>query len=253
MREKPRSLFLVLIIAFLAIIISPRFLLGDSGNESGQNAITIKEKRSKDGHLYTIFYKDNSSISFETSRPDKDDKNIYLCIPAAFTDLQTYGIDGACVNKGQICNTKVNYALGGAMKIENGKCSIIDTKKGMLLTDSMLNTLAAKGGSLFQQIKIISNGKAADFKDTNVYQRRSIVQMKDKSWAVIESLNALTLADFSADLVELGAWNALYTDMGAWDEGWYRHPSSGKVTTIGQIRSETSKQTNWIVFTTKKL
>lgn len=251
MREKPRSLFLVLIIAFFAIIISPRFLLGESSDEPCTKTFAVEEKRSKDGHHYTIFRKNSSRISFEVTRPDKDDKHIQLCIPAAFTDLDTYGIDGACIEKGKRCNDKVNYTLGGALRIENGHYSIIDTKKGKLLTDSMLNALAAKGGSLFQQIKIISNGKAASFSDTKIYQRRALVQMKDKSWAVLESLEAITLADFSNDLVELGAWNALYTDMGAWDEGWYRHPSSGKTLTIGQIRSETSKQTNWIVFTTK--
>jgi hypothetical protein len=251
MRQKPRSLFLVLVIAFFAIVISPRFLLGESSPGTESKPITIEEITSKDGHLYTIFRKNNSKISFEITRPDKDDKNIYLCIPAAFTDLQTYGVDGACLSKGKLNNSKINNTIGGALKIVNGQCSIIDTQKGKLLTDSMLSAIAAKGGSLFQQIKIISNGKPATFKDTQLFQRRAIVQMKDKSWSVIESLQAITLADFSADLAEMGVSDALYTDMGSWDEGWYRNPSSGKTTTIGQIRSETSKQTNWIIFTAK--
>lgn len=250
MRQKPRSLFLVLVIAFAAIIISPRFLLGDNETAAGKG-ITVEKKTSKDGHHYTIFYKKMCSISFETERPSKDDKSIQLCIAGAFTDLETYSIDGACVCKGKRCNEKVNHTLGGAFKIDKDQYTIFPTDKGKLLTDSLLDTLAARGGSLFQQIQIVTGGKAATFKDQKVFQRRCLVQMKDKSWAVAESQEAITLADFTNDITEFGAYNALYTDMGSWDEGWYRDPGTEKRETIGQIRTETSKQSNWIIFVSK--
>ena len=66
--------------------------------------------------------------------------------------------------------------------------------------------------------------------------------------AIIESKQAITLKVFSDDLVLLGVQQLIYTDMGSWDEGWYKDPSSNKLVTIGQDLSQTSKQSNWIIF-----
>ena len=242
-------MFLLLLIGItLVIVFSPRFLNGEAASRARENPVMIEEKQASSGNHYTIVHKKSCSLQFVVERPSKDDKKIMLCIPAAFTDLTDYGVDGACLSNGSRCNDKVNYTLGGAFKVENGSCSMFSTNKGKMLTDSLLDAIASKKGSLFQQIYMVVNGKAEGFKDKKVFQRRAIVQMKDKSWAVIESLEALTLADFSRDLVELGALNAMYTDMGAWDEGWYRDPGKEKVKVIGQLRSETSKQTNWVIF-----
>ena len=247
--RRPRSMFLMLLVLMTVVIVfSPRFLNGEGTGRVKGDAISIEQKQASSGAHYTIFKLMDSRMHFVVERPSKDDKKIHLCIPAAFTDLTDYGVDGACLSNGKRCNDKVNYTLGGAFKIENGNYSMFSTGKGKMLTDSLLDVIAARKGSLFQQIYMVVNGKAEGFKDTKRFQRRGIVQMKDKSWTVIESLEALTLADFSRDLVELGALNAMYTDMGAWDEGWYREPSKDKVKVIGQLRSETSKQTNWVIF-----
>jgi hypothetical protein len=251
MRDKPRSLFMVFIIAFGVLIVSPRFLLGEDASTVSPKFLTVEEKKSASDHHYTIFHRNSCSISYEISRPEKNSKEILLCIPAAFTDLQTYGVDGACISNGERCNKKVNHTLGGAFKIMKGQCAIFPTNSGQLLTDSMLSDIASAKGSLFQQIQMITNGKKATYKDKSNFQRRGIVEMKDKSWAVVESLEAITLAEFTDDLAELGAYNALYTDMGAWDEGWYRDPSSQKLVTTGQLRTETAKQSNWIIFKAK--
>jgi hypothetical protein len=63
---------------------------------------------------------------------------------------------------------------------------------------------------------------------------------------VIESYEHITLTDYTKDLLELGVTDALYTDMGSWDEGWYRNGND--IETIGRIRSQTDKQCNWVVF-----
>jgi hypothetical protein len=47
--------------------------------------------------------------------------------------------------------------------------------------------------------------------------------------------------------VSLGVRDAIYTDMGGWDEGWYR--DGVKVRTIGLMRGSTRRQSNWFVMT----
>jgi hypothetical protein len=65
--------------------------------------------------------------------------------------------------------------------------------------------------------------------------------------ALVESLSAITLSQFGIDLAALGAKQLAYTDMGPWDEGWYRNSKDNKVVTLGQDRSLTNKQSNWLV------
>jgi hypothetical protein len=75
------------------------------------------------------------------------------------------------------------------------------------------------------------------------------VKLKGNKTAIIESYEHITLTAFTKDLLELGAVDALYTDMGAWDEGWYRQDN--KLITIGRMKSQTEKQCNWVVFKEK--
>jgi hypothetical protein len=183
-------------------------------------------------------------------RPDKNDKNILICIPAAYTDLQTYFVDGLYIDNGKVYNKdKVNHSLGGAIKIINGNCEIFPTQKGKLLNDSLINFITSKKGSLFQQIQMVEKGVGAKYKDTKLFQRRAIVKLKGNKTAIIESYEHITLTAFTKDLLELGAVDALYTDMGAWAEGWYRQDN--KLITIGRMKSQTDKQCNWVVFKEK--
>ncbi len=70
--------------------------------------------------------------------------------------------------------------------------------------------------------------------------------MKNGRTAVVESNKMITLKTFSEDLAALGVMNLLYTDMGYWDEGWYK--AGGKTITLGHYLSQTDKQSNWVVF-----
>ncbi len=187
-------------------------------------------------------------MDFETRRPDSKDANVFLCIPGAFTTLDTYDIDGVYICKGKSGNTdKINHSLGGAIKIIDGKCDIFPTEKGKIFTDAFIKDIAKKKGSLFQQIQMITEGEAARFKDVELFQRRGIAIFYDWKIAIIESNKDITLKVFADDLVQLGVQSLLYTDMGAWDEGWYKD-ASGKVIALGTNHSQTSKQSNWVVF-----
>ena len=216
------------------------------------NDLKIENKKTRSGYNYTIFYKNNLKLGVSLTRPEKTDNNILLCIPGAFTDLQTYMADGLYIDNGKVSNkNKINYTLGGAIKIVDSECVIFPTDKGKLLTDSLINFVVTKKGSLFQQIQMIEKGVGAKYKDVKLFQRRAIAKFKNTKTAVIESYENITLSVFTADLLELGVSDALYTDMGAWDEGWYKNPTDNKIITIGRMKTQTDKQCNWVVFKTK--
>lgn len=203
----------------------------------------------KSGVHYTVFWQENLKADFLTTRPLKTDNSVCLCIPAAFTQLDNYAVDGLCISNGKASNTsKINHSVGGAVKVINGKVSLFPTSKGSLLTPALIQSVVDAKGSLFQQIMLIEDGKAASFKDTAEFQRRAIVQFRNGKIAVAESYEHIRLALFSKDLAALGVVNAIYTDMGSWDEGWYRDPKNCQPETIGRIRLHTDKQSNWFVF-----
>jgi hypothetical protein len=184
-------------------------------------------------------------------RPDKNDVNIQLCIPGAYTLLDDYTVDGLYIDNGNVYNKeKINRSLGGGIKILGGNCEIFPTEKGKLLDAAFIAAAQKQKASFFQQIQMIEKGVGATYKDIKLFQRRAIVKLKGNKTAVIESYEHITLAAFTKDLLELGVQDALYTDMGAWDEGWYRTPG-GKTITIGRMRTQTDKQSNWVVFKIK--
>lgn len=212
------------------------------------NNLKIEKKKTKSGYNYTIFYANTLNLDISLGRPTKTDDNILLCTAGAFTNLQNYTVDGLYIDHGKVLNkTKINNSLGGAIKIIDGECEIFPTNKGKLLTDSLINFVVAKKGSLFQQIQMIEKGVGAKYKDVKLFQRRAIVKLKGNKMAIIESYENITLTTFTTNLLELGAADALYMDMGAWDEGWYKNPADNKITTIGRMKTQTEKQCNWVV------
>jgi hypothetical protein len=235
---------------FFLVASSASFLTLSFRNKvSGDKLLHVETKKTTSGNNYTILYQGTLKMDVSLIRPAKKDKNILLCIPGAYTDLTTLKVDGLFIDKGTAYNrNKVNTSLGGAIKIINGAFEIFPTNKGKLLNDSLVNLLISKKGSLFQQIQMVEKGKPAKYKDVKEFQRRAIVKLKGDKTAVIESYEHITLSEFTKDLLELGAYDALYTDMGSWDEGWYKQ--NNEVITIGRIRSQTDKQCNWVVLKT---
>lgn len=235
-----------------AMVFACACIYGFSDGILSGNGLSVESKKARSGYTYTIFHKNSLRLDVSLKRPDKNDSNIILCIAGAYTDLQNYSVDGLYIDNGKVYNkNKVNHSLGGAIKIINGECEIFPTRKGKLLNDSLINSITAKKGSLFQQIQMIEKGVGAKYKDTKLFQRRAIVKLKGNKTAIIESFEHITLAAFTKDLIELGAIDALYTDMGAWDEGWYKDPQSNKIVTIGRMRMQTNKQCNWVVLKAK--
>jgi hypothetical protein len=246
MTQKRLSIISIVLLIALAI---PFLLSAFKTQNIVNNDLKMETKKTKSGYDYTIFYKNNFRLDVALTRPDKNDNSILICIPGAYTDLQTYSVDGLYIDNGKVYNqNKINYSLGGAIIIANGEASIFPTNKGKLLNDSLIKKVVAQKGSLFQQIQLIEKGVGATYKDVKLFQRRAIVKFKNNKTAVIESYQHITLTAFTTDLLELGVQDALYTDMGAWDEGWYHNPVDNKLITIGRMKTQTDKQCNWVVF-----
>jgi hypothetical protein len=235
------------IAALLLLILTLPFFTFSFRGKTVLTALRVEEKIVSSNNHYTIFYKDQLKMDVSLIRPVKNDPHILLCIPGAYTDLVSLKVDGLFIDKGTVYNKdKINYSLGGAIKIINGECEIFPSRKGKLLNDSLIKNISEQKGSLFQQIQMIEKGTGAKYKDVKEFQRRAIVKLKNGKTAVIESYEHITLTAFTSDLLELGVQDALYTDMGSWDEGWYK--KGKEIITIGRIRSQTSKQCNWVVF-----
>lgn len=197
---------------------------------------------------YSIFYTGKNKIRISSTRPNLDSSSLRLAFAGAFTLLDDYTIDGLFIEDGKIIKKTANHHLGGGFLVNGNSVRIIKTVDGKIITDNWRDSVAASGSSFFQQIQLVRDDSALTFrKDKAVFQRRAIVIFKDGKTAMVESLSAITLQMFADDLVALGARQAIYTDMGGWDEGWYRD-AKGKKQTIGFMRTSTSKQSNWVSF-----
>ncbi|MFI5148192.1 MAG: hypothetical protein ACHQRM_00550 [Bacteroidia bacterium] len=235
---------------FLFYFIICLLLSGFKIPSSTSSPLTTEVRKGPSGLSdYTIIYKNKGKIGFMTTRPDVKDTTILLSIAGAFTRLTDYGIDGLNICNGKTGNKdRMNHTLGGAIKIVDGECSFFATNKGSRLTDSLIASLEQKKASLFQQILMIDKGLVAHFKDTLLFVRRGVVQFAKGRTAIIESTKPITLKTFASDLHSFGVQELLYTDMGSWDEGWYRNPLTGALMPLGYDHSRTNKQSNWVIF-----
>lgn len=218
---------------------------------ANSKGIAVESVKGASGVVYQLFPQEKFALEFRITRPLSTDNDIVLCIPAAFTRHDNK-IDGVFISNGIIGNeTAINHELGGAMEIENGQCKLLSTNKGATLNRPFLNSIQQSKGSLFQQFLLVHNGTPAVFRDQSKFQRRAIALTKEGNFKIFESDKAITFSTFNNDLAALGVTEALYFDMGAWDEGWYRHATTGKAITIGLDRSLTRRQSNWLIL--KKL
>ncbi len=213
-------------------------------------ATTSKIKWKSEDEFYTTYYLLDKKITLADKRPSKADTNIFLCIPAAFTQLDDGSIDGLFIIDGKITDRKkVNHHLGGGLLVVNNQLQIIKTNEGKLLTENWKDSISALNGSFFQQIQMVRVGEALTFnKDVKLFQRRAVVIYRDSTIAIVESKSPITLKEFADDLVKMKAFNAIYTDMGSYDEGWVRNPEKQKVDVIGKNRMQTQFQSNWLLF-----
>jgi hypothetical protein len=226
-------------------ILIPIFLLSCTGNP---NPMSVETKTAKSGNKTLFIYANDTQLEFTMSRPDVRNDDHLLCVAAAFTDLESYTVDGLCVVNGRPVNRKINYTLAGAARLGLTGFMIIKTNNGQKCENVLLSLDANPDQSYFQQVLLVSDGALIPHSSTDLWQRRAIVIMDDGRIAIAESERRRTYNNFSKDLISCGVKDALYLDMGAWDEGWYKEPGTGKVKALGRAHSATNKQCNWLVF-----
>lgn len=231
------------------------FVTSLSSCDSVPPSVQVDTLRAGSYHEYQLYtWNETLQLDFTDTRPMREDGNVYLCIPAAFTRATPakdgYEIDGAFAINGNWSNTSsINNTLGSALVIDaKGGLGFLATDRGALITPTYCDSLSALGADYFQQLSVVLDGKAQAFKDKKIFVRRAIVEFDDGRLGVIESAKGASLSQFAVDLKELGVKHAMYTDMGSFDEGWYRY--AGQPITIGRSKRQTELQTNWVILRT---
>lgn len=200
------------------------------------------------GTPYTIFHPDKLAIRVVTSRPQSANEQYQLSVAAAYTDLATNQPLDLLVCNGRPLQpqAKVGF-LDGVLTVLGDTLRITRIAKGQTPPAVVLEQARRRHGTVLLQELLVYQGQNQRATGGSLFQRRALVEFADQRFAVVENAaGQLTMQQFAADLIELGARNALYLDMGDWDEGWYR--AGSRVVTLGQLRTETPRQSNWLVF-----
>jgi len=211
--------------------------------------VQVVEKQTQKGSSYTIFYPQNLAIQVVTQRPQVADERCCLSVAAAYTDLDTDAPLDLLVCQGRTRQTaaKVGF-LTGVLTISGDTLTIGRVAAGQSPPLRQLAQASARQGTVLLQELLVFEGQNQRQAGGSLFQRRALVEFANHRFAVVESVaDEVEMQQFAADLLELGAKNALYLDMGDWDEGWYR-TGSGTVT-LGHRRTHTAQQSNWLVFT----
>ena len=210
--------------------------------------VRLEQRQTAKHTRYSLFYPKNLAVRVMTSRPPVGNSHYQLSVAAAYTDLQTNQPLDLLVCDGRVLQAKAKVGfLDGALTILGNTLTISQLAKGQSPPSAQLDKVRAQHGTLLLQELLVFRGKNQKAAGGSVFQRRALVEFPNHRFAVVESAsNYLTMKQFGDDLLELGAQNALYLDMGDWDEGWYK--ARGQVVKLGNRRTETARQSNWLVF-----
>ena len=242
--------FKIMLYAFILLCALPDSTLNAQSTTTQPWPIRYSEARTIARRHYTTWSFPAEKLSFTTVRPKPTKSTIAMQVPAAFTVVKDRSVDGVYRWNQRVYQAdKVNKTLHGTLVIrKDGSISIEQTKNGegaLELAEDPANKFS------FQQVLLVHEGVVQIRPDDKEWQRRAVAQYADGHWAIIESTDDLMLNDFSRDLVELGIVQAIYLDMGAWDEGWYKLNARSKAIVIGKNKSQTGRQTNWLLINTQ--
>lgn len=233
---------------------------GDGEAHSEKNNSTLFPSYIRDSFatvdtLDLIFYIPMEAYSgITTTRPLKGDSSVLFVCAAAFTLLENDAIDGLFIDSGHVRVKWVNHSLGGGIvipeKSSKETARIFGTDMGNLIDSNFIDSVSGIHASFFQQIQLVRDGQALRFqKEFSRFQRRALCIWHGEL-IVIESQQPCTMQKFANVLKNAGIQNALYVDMGSWDEGWYRN-QKGELVSIGLMKNETDRQSNWFVVRAK--
>lgn len=208
----------------------------------------MEGRTTANGRQYSLFHPQKLSIGLVTSRPGVADSRYQLSVAGAYTDLDTDQPLDLLVCNGRVLQAKGKVAfLDGQLTIIGDSLAITRIPKGHTPPSAQVELVRKQQGTLLLQELLVFEGQNVRPDGGSLFQRRALVELASRRFAVIESLSDYTtMKQFAADLIELGAKNAVNLDMGGWDEGWYK--TGSQVVKLGNHRTETVRQSNWLVF-----
>ncbi|MGL4599384.1 MAG: hypothetical protein ACRCYO_17810 [Bacteroidia bacterium] len=259
MRKRNNKSLLYFLLLLLAACNSPQTSVTGKSVATTQQELAqalVKTDTSQiNGNTYTRFLLSAFTPKLSNKRPVQTDTNLVFAIACAFTRLDNNAIDGVFIERGKIIQSQLNTTLGGLLllypktRTNAERIEIRKRESNEFESPQSLKRFLADSVSCCQQIQLIRDKLPLRFgKDKALFQRRALVTFPTGKVEVIESQSAILLQTFADDLAALGAENALYTDMGGWDEGWYKPQNNTNIEVIGQMRSHTNRQSNWLVF-----
>ncbi len=209
------------------------------------------------GHKYIII-RPQAGTAVQTQSgiaPDANDGSLLLSVAAAFTGDDLTTVCGDHVVAGVLHSGYADVTTTGHMLIEDGKVKILPNDR---IHQSIQSAIEHRG-YLFQQCYIVENGVAhVDRIPQAIIDRRphiifrTAALMTDGSFAVIQCADEQYPEEFVAGIVQLGARDALYLDMGTWAYGWFRTTAGAKPTELAKRYDNTRYQSNWLTIRTKK-
>ena len=196
----------------------------------------------------TIYYPDYSKIDLVCGkRPSKDDKSVIMIAEAAFTGELLYHLKHSNIAGDHVSSGK--FENGYKCKRNTGGFVFYDGKPKFLYGTyaAEFRKAARKGGCAFAQEMMIHNGKPVKLKrsKSNRNEFRALCFIKG-NLAIVDTKGNMAFGNFIKKLIDVGATEALYMDMGpGWNYSWYRKPK-GKAVEIH--RFPTKYATNWLTF-----
>ena len=227
-------------------------LLTACNNTSGEKVETVEPEvatcvQRVDTFGLIILYPQFSKVDLACgTMPKKTDKDVILVAEAAYTgellkefkhtNIAGDHVSGGVRYRGYKCkrNTGAFIYYNGTWKFYHESYS------------AEMDKAAANGGAAFGQEMIIHKGKLVPIKrkDVNLNQFRALCEIGGKL-CVAESESVVPFGLFKQSLMEAGATEALYLDMGrGWNHAWYRN--KGEVVELHPKAHNYC--TNWITF-----
>ncbi|WP_201982218.1 hypothetical protein [Hymenobacter rubidus] len=210
--------------------------------------VRVEGKTTADGHQYTLFYPQGLAVRVMTVRPDVADGRYQLSVAAAYTDLDTGQPLDLLVSNGRLRQARAQVGfLDGVLTLLGDSLTIARIPMGQSPPLAELERVGSHRGTVLLQELLVFEGRNLRAAGGAVFQRRALVELAGRRFVVVESTSdAMTMQQFADDLLELGARNTLYLDMGGWDEGWYK--TGPQVVKLGHRRTDTARQSNWLAF-----
>ena len=199
-------------------------------------------------YSFARYIPENAQYHFQRVKPDSNNTDLLMSVVAAFTSKAPEHIVGASVSNGK----KRIYPTDA----ETAYCLIVGEEVKIEALDSnhklAIERAVKEKGDYFQQMHLIENSEA---KPCEIFKNRATFRraLAQKEWEthLIESLDRMTIEDFTNTLIFFGYQQAIYLDMGSWSEGWFRN-SENQIVRTGNNWKSSHLQTNWLVIRKNK-